>query len=143
MNKIILIPVFLLAILWGCGSKTGSDSPGEAVNNFVKAVKEKNSTVAWDNLSGESQKMYDKIAVNTNRSGKQYFEVSMEDPNSLGVLADEYEIVDEKIDGDKATIMIKTAAGQTNELYAIMENGGWKFDYSRSIQESMKEKGTP
>lgn len=143
MNKIVIVKIFLIALLWGCGSQTGSDSPGSAVNNFVKAVKEKNSNVAWDNLSDESQKMYDKIAANTNRTGKQYFEVSMEDPNSLGVLADSYEIIDEKVDGDKATIIIKTSAGQTNELYAIKENGGWKFDYSRSIQESMKEKGTP
>ncbi|MCB0722726.1 MAG: DUF4878 domain-containing protein [Ignavibacteriae bacterium] len=143
MKNIILINMLLLVLLWGCGSQTGSDSPGNAINNFVKAVKEKNSNLAWDNLSDESHKMYDKIAANTNRTGKQYFEVSMEDPNSLGVLADNYEVVEEKVDGDKATIIIKTYTGQSNELYAVKENGGWKFDYSRSIQESMKEKGTP
>lgn len=140
-ESFILVLMILTGFLTSCNNTgAGADSPSDAVNDFVKAVKEKNSSVAWDILSKESHSMYDKIAANTNRTGKQYFEVSIEDPNSLGILAEDFEILEEKIDGEKATLMIKNTAGQTNELYAINESGGWKFDYSRSIQESMKEK---
>lgn len=139
-KSLILVLMVLTGSLTSCDNTTGSDSPTDAVNDFVKAVKEKNSSAAWDILSKESHSMYDKIAANTNRTGKQYFEVSIEDPNSLGILGEDFEILEEKIDGEKATLIIKNAAGQTNELYAINESGAWKFDYSRSIQESMKEK---
>jgi hypothetical protein len=141
MKSLFIIIVVLAGFLSSCGdSGSGSDSPTDAVNSFVKAVKEKNSSVAWDLLSKESQNMYDKIAANTNRSGKQYFEVSISDPNSLGILSEDFEILTESIDNERASVMIKNAAGQTNELYTVNENGGWKFDYSRSIQESVKQK---
>ena len=126
--------------LWGCGNESGSDSPSNSVRDFVSAVKEKNTAKAWGFLSEDSHKMYDKIAANTNRTGRQYFDISIEDPNSLGILAGEFEIADEQIDNGNAVITIKTAAGEVNQLYAVKEEGSWKFDYSRSIQESMKEK---
>lgn len=140
MKSLILLITVLMISLWGCGNESGSDSPSNSVRDFVSAVKEKNTAKAWDFLSDDSHKMYDKIAANTNRTGRQYFEISIEDPNSLGILASDFEIADEKIDNSNAVITIKTAAGEINQLYAVKEDGKWKFDYSRSIQESMKEK---
>ncbi len=140
MKSLMLFITVLMISLWGCGNESGSDSPSNSVRDFVSAVKEKNTAKAWDYLSDDSHKMYDKIAANTNRTGRQYFEISIEDPNSLGILASDFEIADEQIDNSNAVITIKTAAGEVNQLYAVKEDGKWKFDYSRSIQESMKEK---
>lgn len=140
MKSFILFITVLMVSLWGCGNESGSDSPSNSVRDFVSAVKEKNTAKAWEFLSEDSHKMYDKIAANTNRTGRQYFDISIEDPNSLGILAGDFEIAGEEIDNSNAVITIKTAAGEVNQLYAVKEGGNWKFDYSRSIQESMKEK---
>ena len=51
----------------------------------------------------------------------------------------DFEVVDEKKDGDKATITIKTKDQNTSELYSVMEDGVWKLDYARTIEESMKK----
>lgn len=125
--------------LIGCGSTGGSDSPSNSVKDFVLALKEQNPGRAWNYLSENSQKMYNDIAMNRNQSGKEYFEKSVSNVSTLGLMGMDFEVVDEKKDGDSATVIIKTKDNSTSELYSIKEDGTWKLDYARTIEESMKK----
>lgn len=138
--KFLSIAILSLLICYnGCGSTSGSDSPSNSVKDFVAALKEQNPGKAWNFLSKDSQKMYDDIAKNRNQSGKEYFEKSVSNVSSLGMMGMDFEVVDEKKDGDKAAVIIKTKDQNTSELYSIKENGVWKLDYARTIEESMKK----
>ena len=136
MKKFIII---LLLICSGCGPTGGSDSPANSVKDFVAALKEQNPGKAWNYLSANSQKMYNDIAKNRNQSGKEYFEKSVSNAGTLQMMGMDFEVVDEKKDGDKATITIKTKDQNTSELYSVKEDGVWKLDYARTIEESMKK----
>ncbi|HMS34371.1 MAG TPA: DUF4878 domain-containing protein [Ignavibacteria bacterium] len=133
---IIIISIFVYS---GCGNSGGSDSPANSLKDFVAALKEQNPGKAWNYLSSNSQKMYNDIAKNRNQSGKEYFEKSVSNAGSLGMMGMDFEVVDEKKDGDKATITIKTKDQNTSELYSVKEDGAWKLDYARTIEESMKK----
>lgn len=131
---------FILSlIIAACGSTGGSDSPSNAVKDFVAAIKDGNPAKAWSYLSVESKKMYDEQAKNRNESGQEFFVKGMKDSRSLGVLGTEFDVVNEVKEGDdKATITVKTFKGQETKLYAIKEGGTWYLDYARSIEESRK-----
>ncbi len=139
MKPIVFIAIVLIFIGSGCGNSGGSDSPANSLKDFVAALKEQNPGKAWNYLSSNSQKMYNDIAKNRNQSGKEYFEKSVSNAGSLGMMGMDFEVVDEKKDGDKATITIKTKDQNTSELYSIKEDGVWKLDYARTIEESMKK----
>lgn len=138
MRYIFYIIVSLL-FLQGCGNSGGSDSPSNAVKDFVKALREQNSGRAWNYLSKNSQAMYDDIARSRNQSGKEYFEKSVSDVSTLGMVGMDFDVVDEKKTGDTATVVIMTKEQKTSDLYAVREGGVWKLDYARSIRESMKK----
>lgn len=125
--------------LSACGPTGGSDSPANAVKDFVAALKEQNTGRAWNYLSKNSHKMYDDIARNRNQSGKEYFEKSASNVSTLGMMGMDFDVVDEKKDGDSATVTIKTKDGKSSELYSVKEEGVWKLDYARTIEESMKK----
>jgi len=138
--KIIVTTILLvLSFYYGCSSSSGSDSPSNSVKDFVAALKEQNPGKAWNYLSKGSQKMYDDIAKNRNQSGKEYFEKSVSNVSSLGMMGMDFEVIDEKKDGDKAAVIIKTKDQNTSELYSVKEDGVWKLDYARTIEESMKK----
>jgi len=138
--KSYLIIVFIFTIIVSsCGPNVGSDSPTNSVKDFVAALKEQNPGKAWNYLSLNSQKMYDNIAKNRNQSGKEYFEKSVSNVSSLGMMGMDFEIIDEKKEGDSATVTIRTKDKTTSELYSIKENGVWKLDYARTFEESMKK----
>ncbi|HEX2786349.1 MAG TPA: DUF4878 domain-containing protein [Ignavibacteria bacterium] len=131
--------LILSLIIAACGSAGGSDSPSNAVKDFVVAIKDGNPAKAWSYLSVESKKMYDEQAKNRNESGQEFFVKGMKDSKSLGVLGTEFDVVNEVKEGDnKATITVKTFKGQETKLYAIKEGGTWYLDYARSIEESRK-----
>lgn len=131
--------LILSLIIAACGSAGGSDSPSNAVKDFVAAIKDGNPAKAWSYLSVESKKMYDEQAKNRNESGQEFFVKGMKDSKSLGVLGMEFDVVNEVKEGDdKATITVKTFKGQETQLYAIKEGGTWYLDYARSIEESRK-----
>lgn len=139
MRIYFLILIFFLSICFACGPTGGSDSPANSVKDFVLALKEQNPGKAWNYLSQNSQKMYNDLAKNRNQSGKEYFEKSVSNNGSQGMFGLDFEVVDEKKDGDSATVTIKTKEQKTSELYSIKEEGVWKLDYTRTIEESMKK----
>ncbi|MBS1553203.1 MAG: DUF4878 domain-containing protein [Bacteroidetes bacterium] len=139
MKTIISLILFFLMIYTGCGTTGGSDSPANSVKDFVAALKEQNPGKAWNYLSKGSQKMYDDLAKNRNQSGKEYFEKSVSNVSSLGLMGMDFEVINEIKEGDKATIEIRSKDQSTSELYSIKEDGVWKLDYARTLEESMKK----
>ena len=71
--------------------------------------------------------------------GKEYFEKSVSNVSSLGLMGMDFEVINEIKEGDKATIEIRSKDQSTSELYSIKEDGVWKLDYARTIEESMKK----
>jgi len=137
-----VIRFFILAVFFmglGCGPSGGSDSPANSVKDFVLALKEQNPGKAWNYLSSGTQKMYNELAKNRNLSGKEYFEKSVSDVKSLGIMGMDFEVTEEIKEGDSAKVIITTRDEKTSELYSIKENGTWKLDYTRTLEEIMKK----
>ncbi|MBV6479808.1 MAG: hypothetical protein HGGPFJEG_02604 [Ignavibacteria bacterium] len=139
MKNFLALFAALIIIYSGCSPTGGSDSPANSVKDFVLALKEQNPGKAWNFLSSGSQKMYNELAKNRNLSGKEYFEKSVSDINSLGIMGMEFDVIDEAKEGDSAKVIIKTKDNKTSELYSIRENGVWKLDYTRTLEENMKK----
>lgn len=139
MKMYLFLTLFIFSFYFGCGPSGGSDSPANSVKDFVAALKEQNPGKAWNYLSKDSQKMYNDIAKNRGLSGKEYFEKSVSNIGSLGMMGMDFEIIDEKKDGDKATLIITTKDNNTSEFYSIKEDGAWKLDYIRTFEENIKK----
>jgi len=135
MKKAIFI--ILSAFILSCGNSGGSDSPMNAVKDFVTAIKEGNYNKAWGELNIKSKKFFDNKSKERNSSGRDYFEKFCPDVKSLGILGTDFTIVDQKQDGDIATVVIKTSDGNTSDIYTEKEGNTWKLDYIKSVQESI------
>lgn len=135
--KHILVLIGFVIIISGCGNSGGSDSPANSVKDFVKAVKEGNTEKAWNYLSTESQKQFETTAKTRNLSGKDAFVKDFKNTKSLGNLNEDFEVIDEKKDGDNAQVTLKFASGKTFEVFSIKE-GAWKYDLVRTNKEMMK-----
>lgn len=141
VTKLQLRNVFALIVLGvlftGCGNSGGSDSPANSIKDFVKAVKEGSTEKAWNYLSSESQKQFETSAKVRNLSGKDAFVKDFKNPKSLGNLNDDFEVIDEKKDGDNAQVTLRFTSGKTFEVFSIKE-GAWKYDLVRTNKEMMK-----
>ena len=139
MRKYLSSILFVALLITGCGSTGGSDSPANSIKDFDKALQEQNPGKAWNYLSSGSQKMYDDIAKTRNQSGKEYFEKSFSSSGTVGMMGSEFEVVEEKKEGDRAIVVIKLKDNSNSELYSIKEGGTWKLDYARYMEENMKK----
>lgn len=136
MKQLVFLFGFVL-LLSGCGNSGGSDSPANSIKDFVKAVKEGSTEKAWNYLSNESQKQFETSAKVRNLSGKDAFVKDFKNPKSLGNLNDDFEVIDEKKDGDNAQVTLRFASGKTFEVFSIKE-GAWKYDLAKTNKEMMK-----
>ncbi|HEY5535826.1 MAG TPA: DUF4878 domain-containing protein [Ignavibacteria bacterium] len=136
MRNLILIILTAFAIT-GCGNTGGSDSPENAVKDFVAAVKDNNYNKAWAQLNEKSQRFFENKAKGRNTSGRDLFEQNVPNLKSLGILGEEFYIADQKQEEDLVTIIIKTNSGKTSEIFTEKEGGTWKLDYAKSISESI------
>jgi hypothetical protein len=136
----LYIIYFTIQIIFvsGCSNKGGSDTPTNAVKDFVTSVKELNFNKAWNILNEKSKRYYENSSKVRNISGREYFDKSLANPKSLGILSEDFTIVDQKQDGDVAIVIIKSKEGKIFELYTSREEEVWKFDYIKSTQESLK-----
>ncbi|MBS1492593.1 MAG: DUF4878 domain-containing protein [Bacteroidetes bacterium] len=135
--KYLLVLIGFAMLLSGCGNSGGSDSPANSIKDFVKAVKEGSTEKAWNYLSAESQKQFETTAKARNISGKEAFINDFKNPKSLGNLYEDFDVVNEKKEGDNAQVSLKFTSGKTFEVYSIKE-GAWKYDLVRTNKEMMK-----
>jgi hypothetical protein len=135
INKIIiLIAVVLIA---GCGSTGGSESPEYALKDFVSAIKDRNYNKAWEQLNESSHKYFDSKAKGRNMTGRELMEKNLPNLQSLGILGEDFMIMDKKQEEDVVIITIKTNDGRTSEIYTEKEGENWKLDFEKSTIESI------
>jgi hypothetical protein len=134
LNRIILL---IAAFIIGCGSTGGSDTPENAVKNFISAIKDRNYNNAWAQLNESSHKYFDSKAKGRNMNGRELMEKNLPNLKSLGILGEEFTIANKKQEEDMVMITIKTNDGRTSEIFTEKEGESWKLDFEKSIIESI------
>ena len=138
MNKIFIL-IFSVLILSGCGKSGGSDSPANSIKDFALSVKQGNTSKAWSVLSTNSQTQFDNAAKKRNMSGSEMFQKDYQNVKSLGDLAEDFDVIDEKKDGDNSTVSVRFVSGKTAVYYSVKEGSGWRYDLAKTNSEMMKQ----
>ena len=133
--SVILSVSFLVA---SCVSESKPDTPVESFKSYINAVKQKDTTRMKLLLSAESIKMHEQEAKAQN--------VTLDDIVSRETLFTEgqktVEFRNQKIDGEKATLEVKTAFGSWETVPFVREDDEWKIDkkaYTDSIMQDFEQ----
>lgn len=137
--KNLLFLLISLFILSGCGKSGGSDSPANSIKDFAMSVRQGNTSKAWSVLSSGSQTQFDNAAKKRNLSGSEMFQNDYKNTKSLGDLNEDFEVIDEKKDGDNAQVSVRFANGKNSVFYSVKEGSGWRYDLAKTNQEMMKQ----
>lgn len=137
--KVILILSAALAHL-GCGSNEMRPStPFETLKSYTLAIKKKDTTAMKILLSDASIKMAEQQA----RAQNSTLDDVVKDEKLFAQTQDRLEYRKEKIEGDRATIEIKNAAGSWDTVDFVLEEGIWKIDKqamaNRMLQQSEQD----
>lgn len=129
------ILIFLFAALaLACGSSAPA-TPLETFKTYVKAIKAKDTATMKVLLSKATLKMHEQEAKSQN--------VSIDDIVKRETLFSEtqksVEFKDEKIDGDKATLMVKNSYGSWETVPFVREDGVWKIDKAGYADQLQKD----
>ena len=130
-----IIVLSFAVLLAGCGGSKPA-TPIETFKTYVKATAKKDTAAMRLLLSDGTIKMHEKEAVAQG--------VTVNDIVARETLFAEnqraVEFKDEKIDGDKATLLVKNSNSKKWEtIFFIRENGEWKIDKQSSADQLMKE----
>ena len=119
----------------GCAESPKADTPIQAFQSYIIAVKEKNTTKMKLLLSSESIKMHELEAKAQN--------VTLDDIVRRETLFSEGQKTvtfrNEKIDGDKATLEVKNPYGTWETVPFVRENSEWKIDKKGYTDRLMQE----
>lgn len=130
-----LIFLFAAMALMACGGDKKPASPKETFKTYTKAIKAKDTTTMKLLLSNDTIKMHEREAKANNSS--------VDDIVKRQTLFNENqkELVfrDEKIDGSKATLEIKTTGGQWQKVPFVFEEGAWKIDNAGAATQIQQE----
>lgn len=126
---VLAIAALLLAaaLAAGCG---GGDSPSSVVDDYIGALNERDFDKIYDLTSSSYQES----------QPKDEFVSGLEAVWIEGSSLEEYEIIEEKVDGDKATVTFKAtvllpgAPEDSSEMSEssvelVKEDGGWKLSF--------------
>ncbi len=131
----ILFLLLIAVSLSGCGSDKKPATPKETFMTYIKAIKAKDTTTMKLLLSGETIKMHEREAK-ANGS-------TVDDIVKRQTLFNEKdrEVVfrDEKINGERATIEVKTAGGSWQKVPFVFEEGAWKIDNAGAANQIQQE----
>ena len=162
MKKIIVLFVMLLLIAY-C-SKKGASTPNDAVQAMYNAVIKSDGGALYDTLSKESadnmekmfKGMFQFVLQMSKQSGQQNEQTKMmEELNNVNgrdffvklfaqpdvsksmkdKTGEKFEIVDTKIDGDKAVVKTKTG-DKEEDIEVVKENGVWKIKFDLKEKEN-------
>lgn len=130
-----IIVLSFAVLLAGCGGSKPV-TPIETFKTYVKAAAKKDTAAMRLLLSDGTIKMHEKEAVAQG--------VTVNDIVARETLFAEnqraVEFKDEKIDGEKATLLVKNSNSKKWEtIFFIRENGEWKIDKQSSADQLMKE----
>jgi hypothetical protein len=126
----IALLVAALGAVVGCGGGDSGSSPSQVVEKYLEASFDKDVDAAYELMSSEDQKLLSKEdmrdMVGAELEGFEY----------------DYEIGEETISGDTATVEVKitvsdSASGQSEEfedtLNLVKEDGEWKISFGDSL----------
>jgi hypothetical protein len=128
--SIILILAVAVAA-FGCGGSEPA-SPKKTFETYIKALKAKDTTTMKVLLSDATMEMHQKEAKAQGTTVDDI--VKRETLFSEGQTTVEYK--DEKIEGTKATLRVKTPYGSWETVPFVLEDGQWKID-KKSFADQM------
>ena len=120
-SRFLMFSLLLLAI--SCGPQKPA-TPLETFKTYVKATKQKDTSAIKLLLSSSTIKMHEQEAKVQGTTVDEI--LKRETLVSEGQTTVEYR--DEKIDGDKATLQVKTSYGSWETVPFVIEDGVWKID---------------
>jgi hypothetical protein len=136
--------LFLCALFFaGCaGAGRQSATPSEAFQKYIDAYDRKDIATMKQTYSKDTTKMYEDIAqkrqIPVDDVIKGQFEAGLS-----GEAASKVKVVGEKIEGDAATVEVKSeGVAETEKIPLVKENGEWKLaldKYMEVIQKKMIE----
>jgi anti-sigma28 factor (negative regulator of flagellin synthesis) len=107
-----------------CSGEKAPATPLETFKTYTKAIKQKDTTTMKLLLSSESIKMHEQQAKEQG--------VTLDDIVKRETLFTEGQTTvqfrNEKIDGERATLEVKSAAGIWQTVPFVFEDGQWKID---------------
>ncbi len=102
-------------------------TPTEAVNTFAEGMKDKDAEKVKSVLTAESLKLMEQAAQSNN---KMSFDEFIKSGEGAKVFSFEGEPSNEKIDGDKATVEVKSK-GESAPVTLVKDDGGWKIAFDQ------------
>ena len=126
--------VVLLAALAvsSCSGEKAPATPLETFKTYTKAIKQKDTTTMKLLLSSESIKMHEQQAKEQG--------VTLDDIVKRETLFTEGQTTvqfrNERIEGERATLEVKSAAGMWQTVPFVFEDGQWKID-KRTLADQM------
>lgn len=119
----IIIFSLAMAAAFGCGS-SGATTPLETFKTYTKAIKKKDTEAMKVLLSEATLKMHEQEAK---AQGVTVDEIVKRE-TLFGENQTTVEYRDEKIEGERATLQVKTQYGSWETVPFVREDGVWKID---------------
>lgn len=131
-SRILLFLLFAFAL--SCGASKPA-TPLETFKTYTKAIKQKDTTTMKLLLSKATIKMHEQEAKSQR--------VTVDEIVKRETLVNEnqktVEFRNEKIDGDKATLQVKTSYGSWETVPFVREDGVWKIDKQGYADQMIRE----
>lgn len=124
----------LAAMVFACGP-SGASTPLETFKTYTKAIKKKDVEAMKVLLSDATLKMHEQEAK---AQGVPVDEIVKRE-TLFGESQTTVEYRDEKIDGDKATLQVKTQYGSWETVPFVREDGVWKIDKQGYADQMIRE----
>lgn len=131
-SRLLLFSALMTVI--SCGAPQPV-TPVETFKTYIKAIKQKDTTTMKILLSDATLKMHEQEAKAQGVTVDDI--VKRETLFQEGQTSVEYR--NEKIDGDRATLEVKTAYGSWETVPFIREDGDWKIDKQGYADQMLKE----
>jgi len=130
-----LIFLFVAVTLMACGEDKKPASPKETFKTYTKAIKAKDTTTMKLLLSADTIKMHEREA----KANGSTVDDIVKRQTLFNENQKELVFRDEKIDGNKATLEIKTPSGQWQKVPFVFEDGAWKIDNAGAANQMQQE----
>ena len=130
----IILILAVAAAAFGCGDSEPA-TPKKTFETYIKALKQKDITTMKVLLSDATIKMHEQEAKAQGVTVDDL--VKRETLFSEGQTTVEYK--DEKIEGNKATLKVKTPYGTWETVPFVLEDGQWKIDKQGYADQMLKE----
>ena len=132
-SRIMLLALVVAAI--SCSGSQQPSTPFETFRTYTKAIKAKDTTTMKLLLSNATIRMHQKEAKAQGVTVDEI--VKRETLFTEGQTSVEYR--GEKIDGEKASLQVKTASGIWETVPFVREDGVWKIDKQGYADQMLKD----